>query len=115
VGQFDRQLLPLLDRFHTPSGDLIVSEAALVQVGAIDRVEAKLELGGSGSGDPVLMQGGQQRGAVVPAAGAGGASDAFLLPLVALFWGGVVAIIDDPLAPQVVLSAANESVARDAI
>jgi ABC-type enterochelin transport system permease subunit len=32
-------------------------------------------------------------------------SDAFLLPLVALFWGGVVAIIDDPLAPQVVLSA----------
>jgi hypothetical protein len=115
VGQFDPHLLPLLDRFHTPSGDLLISQTAPVQVSAIDPVEGKLSQEGAVVAIPFWSWQSGSAALLFLLLSQLALSDAFLLPLVALFWGGVVTIIDDPLPPQVVLRPANESIARDAI
>jgi hypothetical protein len=115
MGQFDRQSLPLLNGHDAPSSNFGISKAAPVQVSAIDLVEGKLSQEGAvvaisfwswQSGSTALLF------LLLSQLALG---NAFLSPLVTLFWSGVVAVVDDPLAPQVIFGTANESVAGDAI
>jgi hypothetical protein len=85
VGQFDPHLLPLLDRFHIPSGNLGISQTTPVQVSPIDRVEAEL-----GKQPPVVtiaLWSWQSGSAVLlfVLLSQLALGNAFLLPLVALF------------------------------